>query len=211
VNDPIIGRHILGDFKNTENLSLFQAHRAFLPHGEVCFQFIVSGSPGNPEEQRLVDTQPRHGLFLHRPLKIRADVSLCPYPFLVRTVREYLFRVVNVDLLHGKPVDRVAHHLVQAVVLTRAAEPNLPLGDQGRQRELKKHLVIQVLGDEERVLLAFVHQDRPAPLRDETRNQHSADNDHHQAGYRNVLDQLERLDGFKGPSFVVDRRHGHSV
>ena len=58
----------------------------------------------------------------------------------------------------------VPHHSIQPFILGLPAQPNFPFGQEGRQRELVENLMIEILGNQERVLFALVKKDLACAL-----------------------------------------------
>ena len=73
-----------------------------------------------------------------------------------RTIGKNSFLVVLVELLHVKPVDSVAHHHIQSPVLLRVGQGDAAALFVGcGQHELLKHLMVQVRGQQEDILLVL--------------------------------------------------------
>jgi len=139
-------------------------------------------------------SQKRNRLFRQGLLEFLAHIPPRADHFGFGTVGENLVRVVDVDAVDGESVDGIPYHPVEAFVLSGSAQADGAFGQESRQGELVENLVVEILCHQQGILLTLMEQDFFGALGDKTGKNEGTDQNDHQTGEGEVLDQTKWFD-----------------
>ncbi len=194
MNSLILAAHILYNFEDPQNLAFFDAHGEFLTHGQIGLQLFAAQFPIESQKGMIFFHQKRDRFLLQCSIEGASQVPFGTDISGYSAVGQHLIGIINVDPLHRKAVNGVTDHFVESFILTFSAQPNGPIDNQGGQSELEEHLMVDVFSQQIGILLALLQQYGLGPLGNEPRQQQRTDQDHHQAGKREIFDKLKWLE-----------------